>query len=327
MTLDAQLLALLREASTSGHSSADLAHELGVTRPTVLAHIRQLRALGYEIESSPHTGYRLQRTPDLLHSDDLQSRLGKVRVIGREIRVFRETTSTNDILEKLAGAGVREGSVVFAESQTAGRGRLGRKWHSPPYRGLWFSVLLRPTLRPQETTRLTILAATALARAIWLETGLAPRIKWPNDILLNGRKVAGLLTELSAEIDRVKYVVVGIGLDVNIGASAFPSDLRKIATSIQIELGAKVDRAALASAILRELDADYQRLRAGQFELIADEWEKLCTTLGHQVTIRIGPRRVEGVAESLDADGALLVRTEHGRIERIVGGDVTVESR
>ena len=327
MTIDAQLLTLLREPGTSGHSAADLAHKLGVTRPTVLAHFRQLRALGYEIESSPHHGCHLERSPDLLHADDLLSRLEKGRLIGREIRVFRETTSTNDLLEKLAGAGVREGYAVFAESQTAGRGRLGRKWHSPAFRGLWFSVLLRPNCRPHETTRVTILAATAVARAIGRETDLSPQIKWPNDILLNGRKVAGLLTELSAEIDRVKHVIVGIGLDVNIGTSAFPAELRKIATSLQIEAGGKVDRPALAAAILRELDADYRRLKAGNFESIADEWQEMCTTLGREVTIRIGPRTVQGVAESLDGDGALLVRTEHGRIERAMGGDVTVVAR
>ena len=268
----------------------------------------------------------MQRSPDLLHSDDLFSRLGKVRLIGRDIRVFRETTSTNDVLEKLASAGVQEGSVVFAEAQTAGRGRLGRKWLSPPYRGLWFSVLLRPDLRPLETTRLTILAATALARAIRLETNLTPQIKWPNDLLLDGRKVAGILTELRAEIDRVKHVIIGIGVDVNLTSNEFPAELRKTATSIRIESGAKADRAALAAAILRELDADYHRLRLGRFEAIADEWEKLCTTLGHAVTIRLGPRTIQGVAESLDNDGALLIRTQHGRLERVTGGDVTVES-
>lgn len=326
MNLDAQLLTQLRETAESGISGADLAQKLGVTRATVLAHIRLLRTHGYEIESSPHTGYQLQRSPDLLHSDDLFSRLGKVRVIGRDIRVFRETTSTNDVLEKLASAGVQEGSVVFAEAQTAGRGRLGRKWLSPPYRGLWFSVLLRPDLRPLETTRLTILAATALARAIRLETNLTPQIKWPNDLLLDGRKVAGILTELRAEIDRVKHVIIGIGVDVNLTSNEFPAELRKTATSIRIESGAKADRAALAAAILRELDADYHRLRLGRFEAIADEWEKLCTTLGHAVTIRLGPRTIQGVAESLDNDGALLIRTQHGRLERVTGGDVTVES-
>ena len=145
----------------------------------------------------------------------------KPRIIGRDIRVFEETTSTNDVIEKLARDGVKEGVVVFAESQTKGRGRLGRKWISPARKGLWFSILLRPDLRPQEATQLTVASATALRRAIQSETGLKPEIKWPNDILIGGRKVAGILTELSAELDRVQHVILGIGVDVNLGAANF----------------------------------------------------------------------------------------------------------
>src|SRR5207302_10900310 len=141
----------------------------------------ELRRLGYDIEASPHNGYRLLAAPDVLHADDLRSRLGQTKSIGRDIRVFQETTSTNDIIEKLARDGVKEGAVVFAESQTKGRGRLGRKWISPPRKGLWFSVLLRPQLRPELVTRLTIASATALARAIRSQTELRPEVKWPND--------------------------------------------------------------------------------------------------------------------------------------------------
>jgi len=220
---------------------------------------------------------------------------------------------------------VKEGVVVFAESQTKGRGRLGRKWLSPPYKGLWFSVLLRPNLRPSETTQLTVAAATALCRAIAAETGLHPDIKWPNDILVAGRKVAGILTELSAELDRVNYVVVGIGVDVNLGLAELPAELRKQATSLRIEADRAFSRADLATAILRELDNDYGRLCAGQFAAVADEWEARCQTIGCEVTIQIGDRRVQGRAESLGESGELLLRTEHGHLERISGGDVTVE--
>jgi BirA family biotin operon repressor/biotin-[acetyl-CoA-carboxylase] ligase len=251
--------------------------------------------------------------------------LGKTKVIGRDIRVFQETTSTNDVIEKLARDGVKEGVVVFAESQTRGRGRLGRKWMSPAKRGLWFSVLLRPDLRPQEATRLTVASATALRRAIESQTGLEPEIKWPNDILINGRKVAGILTELSGELDHIKYVVLGIGVDVNLGQGEFPAELRKLATSLKVELGKPVSRPELAVAILRELDHDYARITSGQFPAVADEWEEHGTTIGQEVTIRTGDRRIRGRAESLGEDGALLLRTEHGHLERIIGGDVTLE--
>jgi BirA family biotin operon repressor/biotin-[acetyl-CoA-carboxylase] ligase len=324
MTTDARILFALRE-NPDGVSGAELAEQLGISRAAVWARIEELRSLNYEIEAGPHFGYRLVNAPDALHADDLLARLGKTKVIGRDIRVFEQTTSTNDVIEKLARDGVKEGVVVFAESQTKGRGRLGRKWISPERKGLWFSILLRPDLRPQEATQLTVVSATALRRAIQVETGLKPEIKWPNDILVGGKKVAGILTELSAELDRVKHVILGIGVDVNLSAGEFPPELRKVATSLKIESGRAISRPDLAAAILRELDVDYALTCADQFAVIADEWEEQCATIGSNVTIQIGGRRVRGRAESLDDDGALLVRTEHGRLERITGGDVTLE--
>jgi BirA family biotin operon repressor/biotin-[acetyl-CoA-carboxylase] ligase len=325
MKIDSQILAGLRKAPESSLSGAELSHQLGISRAAIWAHIEELRALGYEIEATPHQGYRLVSCPDLLHADDLIARLGTTKVIGRDIQVFQETTSTNDVVEKLARDGVKEGVVVFAESQTKGRGRLGRKWMSPSKKGLWFSILLRPELRPVAATQLTIVAATALRRAIARHTGLSPEIKWPNDILVKGRKVAGILTELNAEVDRVKYVILGIGVDVNLNSGDFPIDLRKVATSLKAEFGKPLSRADLAIAILRELDHDYARVAAGRFTEVADEWESHCTTIGHEVAIRSGQREIHGQAEALGDEGALLVRTEHGHLEPVIGGDVTVE--
>jgi BirA family biotin operon repressor/biotin-[acetyl-CoA-carboxylase] ligase len=325
MTTDAEILTALHAVGDSAISGAELSQKLGLTRAAIWARVEELRRLGYEIEASPHVGYRLVSTPDVLHADDLFARLGQTRVVGRDIRVFHETTSTNDVIEKLARDGVKEGAVVFAESQTKGRGRLGRKWLSPSGKGLWFSVLLRPNLRPQEATRLTVAAATALRRAIQAETKLAPEIKWPNDLLLGGRKVAGILTEMSAELDRIKYLILGVGVNANLSASEFPAELRKFATSLKIEAGRAVARPALATAILRELDRDYARVCTGEFAAVADEWEQHCATLGQRVVIQLGDRKLRGRAESLDDDGALLLRTEHGHLERFTGCDVTVE--
>lgn len=325
MSLDAQILTALRSASSGAVSGAELSQKLGISRAAIWARIEDLRSLGYDIEASPHHGYRLLSAPDALHADDLISRLGKAKVVGRDIRVFQETTSTNDVIEKLARDGVKEGVVVFAESQTRGRGRLGRKWASPSKRGLWFSVLLRPDLRPQEATRLTVASATALRRAIASQTGLAPEIKWPNDILVHGRKVVGILTELSAELDHIKYVVLGIGVDVNLGLGDFAPELRKAATSLKAELGQPISRPELAVAILRELDRDYARVVSGQFAALADEWEQHCVTLGQRIVLRLADRQLRGRAEVLGDDGELLLRTEHGRLERIVGGDVALE--
>src|ERR1700744_4980705 len=266
MTTDAKILTALR-ANPDGVSGAQLAEQLAISRAAIWSRIEELRQAGYEIEAGPHFGYRLVNSPDALHADDLLAHLAgdptgpgtpaSPKIIGRDIRVFKETTSTNDVVEKLARDGVKEGVVVFAESQTRGRGRLGRKWVSPANKGLWFSILLRPVLRPQEMTQLTVASATALRRAIIAETGLRPEIKWPNDLLINGKKVAGILTELSAESDRVKHIILGIGVDVNLGAAEFPQELRKIATSLKIEAGKAISRADLAVEILRELDVDY----------------------------------------------------------------------
>ena len=324
VTTDAKILSALR-ASPDGVSGAQLAEQLAISRAAIWARIEELRRVGFAIEAEPHFGYRLVDEPDALLADDLIARLGDTQVIGRDIQVFEQTTSTNDVAEKLARDGVKEGAVVFAESQTKGRGRLGRVWMSPTRKGLWFSVLLRPELHPQNTTQLTVISATALRRAFKSTTGLTADIKWPNDLLIGGKKTAGILTEMSAEMDRVRHVILGIGVDVNQDADEFPPELRSIATSLKIEAGAAISRAELAVEILRELDADYARIRGGKFSEIADEWEDACVTIGKNVAVHVGERHFRGHAESLDDDGALLVRTEHGHLERVIGGDVMLE--
>jgi BirA family biotin operon repressor/biotin-[acetyl-CoA-carboxylase] ligase len=321
VTVDAKILCALREMA-GGVSGTELSRKLGMTRAGVWGHIAQLRALGYDIEASPHLGYRLLASPDALHADDLYSRLGPTRVMGREIHVFQETTSTNDVAGRLARGGAAEGAVVFAEAQSKGRGRLGRAWISPAGKGLWFTVLLRPDIAPGRATQLTVAAATALTRAIAVQTGIVPEIKWPNDILIRGRKVAGILTEMNAELDHVKDLLLGIGMDVNLKTGDFPASLRKMATSLQIETGQKVNRSELAVVILRELDHDYDLVKRGQFEVLAEQWQERCSTLGCQVCIRMGDRFIRGRAEAMDDDGALLVRGQHGHLERIIGGDV-----
>ena len=324
MNLDVKILSALREADETGIGAAILAARIGENSAAIGQRVAELCRLGYEIESTPHFGYRLLSAPDVLHADDLMSRLRQPRVIGRDIRVFHETSSTNDVIEKLARDGVHEGAVVFAESQTKGRGRLGRKWVSPAGQGLWFSVLLRPQLPPRSVTEITIAAATAVARAIRTQTGLSPQIKWPNDILLANKKAVGILTELAAELDRVRSVILGIGVDVNV--KEFPAEVGESATSLAAAAGREFVRAEIAAAILEELDTDYARIVRGEFAALAEEWEQQCITLARRVKIHIGDRTITGRAESLDNDGALLLRTDHGHLERIVGGDVTLEN-
>ncbi|ODU23422.1 MAG: biotin--[acetyl-CoA-carboxylase] ligase [Verrucomicrobia bacterium SCN 57-15] len=326
MTADAQILYALRNAGDEHVSGADLAEKLGISRAAVWARIEDLRKLGYDIHASPHGGYTLRFAPDLLNGDDLMAMVGPDSIIGRDIRVFEQTTSTNDLIDKLGRDGVKEGVVIFAESQSKGRGRLGRNWVSPKGKGLWFSILLRPPFPPQAATRITVCAATAVSRAIRNKTNLPAEIKWPNDILIRGKKVCGILTELSAELEKIKYIVLGIGLDVNFTSSDFSPELTPIATSLKIESGQEIARAELAAEILSQFNHDYQQVLSGNFETVADEWEHHCCTIGRQVEISTGDRRFEGRAESLDAEGALIVRTQHGHLERIIGGDVSLKS-
>ena len=317
----AQILAALR-STEHGVSGTDLCHQLGVSRAAVWSQIESLREVGFEIVASPHRGYQLVNSPNTLLADDIMSRLGKIDVIGREIIVLNQTTSTNDELEKAALNGHEEGLVVFAESQTHGRGRMGRRWSSPTGKGLWFSFLLRPKLAPGECTQLTAATATALTRAIRDKTYITPEIKWPNDLMFGGKKVAGILTEMSAELDNVRFVIVGIGINVNQTASEFPKEIQSTATSLKLAMGENISRTDLAIAILHELDEDYSRILRGKFSSIADEWAGNCSTLGKQVEINVGQRRLTGRAEALDESGALLLRTEHGRVEHVTGGDV-----
>jgi len=324
MSLDAAILKALRSSPSRGVSGADLSQQLGVSRAAVWARMEELRQLGYDISASPHFGYKLVSVPDVLHADDLLSRLDGKQVIGRDIHVFQSTTSTNDIVEKMARDGAREGVVVFAETQTQGRGRLGRKWVSPPKRGLWFSILLKPDLRPQSSTQITVGAAVALTRAIQARTSIVVETKWPNDLLIDGRKVAGILTELRAEPDKIKYLILGIGIDVNVRPEEFPEEIRHLATSLRAVTGHQVHRADLAEAVLRELDQVYRDICREDFTGVAQEWEQNCSTIGREVTVTFGEHTIHGIAESLDFDGALLVRSQHGHLERILGGEIHV---
>ena len=290
--------------------------------------LAELQQLGYTIESHPHFGYRLLASPDRLTADDIKAQL-KSNIIGSEILVFEETASTNDVIEQLAKSGAREGVVVFAESQRKGRGRHGRTWVSPRGKGLWFSMLLRPKLPPAATSRITVAASVAVARAIRQGCGVEARIKWPNDVILNGKKLAGILVETKSRIAAHEtglgdYLVLGIGMNVNCVAEDFPPEIAKIATSLQIETGRSQDRAALATQVLATLDERY-RAALTDFETIADEWAHLCTSLGKQIIVTMGRRRIEGFAQALDGDGALLLRMDSGHTERILSGDLAVE--
>jgi BirA family biotin operon repressor/biotin-[acetyl-CoA-carboxylase] ligase len=264
--------------------------------------------------------------PADLAPESIQRRL-RSKVIGRPLEVLGEIGSTNDRIMAAGRDGAPEGLAVIADRQTAGRGRLGRSWASPPGVGLYTSILLRPTLPTGQVPLLTLVAGLAVAEAIENVTGLAPRLKWPNDLLVDGKKVGGILTETASVESRVSYVAVGIGINVRQEAQDLPEEFRATATSLRLATGREVPRGNLAAEIYNGLDGWYQEFLAGRLETILAGGRERSAILGSPVDVLAGDERWSGLAEDLDADGALLVRKENGTVRRVVAGDVSIRVR
>ena len=316
------ILEMLRSRTGQFVSGEELGRQLNISRTAVSKQIQKLRQNGYDIESTVSQGHRLRCLPDLLRPEEVRPRL-TTRILGSELHYFSEIGSTNDEGKKCAIAGCPEGTLVITEAQQGGRGRLSRGWFSPKGRGIWMSVVLRPPFPPQEAPKCTLLAAVALNRAIREVNGIPCGIKWPNDILCNGRKLVGILTEMSAEMDAINHIVIGMGINVNIGADEIPPELREIATSIQIEKGGPVSRLDLLVRILECLEELYLDVRAGGFDAVLSAWRQVSFTLGRLVNVIAPDKSYQGTALDIDNDGALLVETAQGR-ERVLAGDVSI---
>ncbi len=302
-------------------SGEAISEALGVSRTAVWKQIRSLRELGYTIEAVPSRGYRLVTRPDSLLPAEIQADLG-TRCIGQHLIFLPQTDSTNRRAHELGEGGDPEGTVIIADQQSAGKGRLGRVWVSPPGVNLYASILLRPPLSPRFAPQLTFVSAVATAHAIAAVSGLSPRVKWPNDILLNGRKVAGLLNEMSAETERIHFVILGIGVNLNMNAEQFPERALYPATSVSLEAGQPVSRLAFVRELLRQLDTLYALFLEQGVAPILAAWEALCDLIGHPVEVDCHDRILHGTAEGLDPDGALRVRLANGQLERVLAGDV-----
>lgn len=315
------ILSLFRQTPDGFVSGERISDELGVSRTAVWKHISNLRQAGYQIEAIPSRGYQLQQSPDVLMPEAIQSGL-ECQLVGSRIISLDETDSTNLQACRLGDEGADDGLVVIADRQSSGKGRMGRQWESPGGVNLYASILLRPPVLPFEAPKLTFLSAVAVCRAIKNCTGLQPTVKWPNDILLNGDKVAGLLNEMSSETDQVHYVILGIGVNLNMRAEQFPADLRYPATSLAIATGKTVSRLAFTRSLLQELDALYQIYLAQGSVPIFAAWTELCDLTGKVVQVDCNNLLIEGKMVGLGDDGALLVRTSTGKIEAIYAGDV-----
>ena len=318
------VLELLREAGGCV-SGEKIAARLGVTRAAVWKKIAALREAGYDIASAPRSGYILRAAPDRLIEAEIAKDLGTA-LVGKKIICYDAVDSTNLVLKQLAHEGAEDGTVVVADSQGTGRGRMERHFFSPPGKGIWVSILLRPTFLPQDASKCTLMAAVAVARAME-RFGLRAAIKWPNDIIHEGRKLVGILTEMSAEMDRVDYVVIGIGINVNIAREDFPEELRDTATSLMQMKGTPLPRVAFLQELLRAVDVLYQEVQREGFAPVLAAWRKYAVTLGQTVRV-IGPagEEFEGVAADIDADGALFVDTKMGR-RRVLAGDVSIRPK
>ncbi|MFH1655708.1 MAG: biotin--[acetyl-CoA-carboxylase] ligase [Candidatus Omnitrophota bacterium] len=304
--------------SDSYISGEDLSRIFDISRAGIWKHIQELRRDGYEIDAVPHLGYRLKNAPDKLLPDEIKFGLD-TKIIGKDIYHYEIANSTMDIAFNLALDSSPEGTVVCAESQHKGRGRLGRSWLSPKSKGVYLSIILRPSFIPSETPKLTLLAAVAVAEAIREVSGLTPQIKWPNDLLLNEKKVGGILTELNAEMDRTKFVILGIGINVNTKKSSLPAG----AISLKEEKKESVSRVELTKAILRNIDMLYSLFQKEGFSPIIEKWRDLSSTLGKRVKVSSQNKQIEGEALDIDKDGGLLIRKDSGFIEKIYAGDLT----
>lgn len=296
---------------------------LGISRMAVHKRIEGLRALGIEIEARSNRGYRLVRPGDVLAAP-LLSRELTTAWAGRPMRCLPQVASTNLVLKEMAEQGAPHGQLVLAETQEAGRGRRGRGWVSQPWLGLWSSLLVRPPVPPAQASGLTVLAAMAVCDAVSSVYALDPGIKWPNDVVLSGRKLTGILVELHADLDSIYWAVVGVGINVNHAAKDFPEELRDKATSLALVLGRQMDRGPLLRAYLTAFEARYQQWIDGGFAALEPDYRRYSRTLGQTVRVESLDKVFIGTAEELDELGALLVRREDGTMERVLAGDVSV---
>lgn len=316
----ASLLTLFANNATIAISGARIAREIGVSRSTVWRWIEHLRDVGVVVKGRPHTGYFLERVPDILTPDLLRQGL-KGSLFGKRIYHFFRTDSTNRVGMELGYAGEPEGAVIVAEEQSAGRGRAGRSWQSERAAGIYATLLLRPRISPVQAPLLTMMAGLSSRAAIQAQTGLQLDLKWPNDLMLDGRKAGGILTEMYADTTMVRFVIVGIGINVN--QERFHGELSSNATSLYAKTGKQQSRLELLTRLLREFESDYNRfLREGAKSVIGRFAEASSYVVGKRVRVSNGFESFTGVTCGMSSEGLLQVEREDGQVITVIAGDV-----
>ncbi|MBR1781134.1 MAG: biotin--[Oscillospiraceae bacterium] len=317
------ILSILRENPERYCSGEEISRVLGVSRAAVSKAVAGLRREGYVISSVTNRGYRLEAEPDRLTEEGIRAHL-RGGVLGGDLRVFGTIDSTNNYLKRAALEGAPDGTVAVADEQTAGRGRLGRSFQSPPGIGVYLSFLLRPDILPERAVNLTACTAVAMCDALERAIGIRPQIKWTNDVLLNRRKVCGILTEMSVEGETgaLQYIVIGIGVNCNQRLEDFPEDIRDIAGSVAMATGARCDRSRLTAEIINAMNEMYADWLRGKWDV--NRYRADCATLGREVRVIRASGERSAVAEAVDDDFGLVVRYEDGTRETIFSGEVSV---
>lgn len=319
----AQILHYLRKHAPEPVSGEDISVKLGVSRTAVWKHIQALKAEGYEIVSVAKKGYILKSTPDVLSPEELVAHM-RTEWVGHNIEYVKTVDSTNEKAKKLAAEGCPDGTVVVSEEQTGGKGRLSRGWFSPAGRGIWCSVIFKPPFLPQEASKCTLLAAVAVIKALNKHKGVNATIKWPNDILLDGKKLVGILTEMSAEFGHINYIVIGTGINTDIPRSLLPEDLKDLAVSVADVAEDKVNRAEIMADYLFNLEELYTKAVNEGFACILDEWRKYAGTIGQEVKVMAPEETYYGTAIDIDHEGMLLVERSDGTVAKVIAGDVSI---
>ena len=322
MSTKDQLLLYLKERKGNWVSGEALSNKIAVSRSAVWKHICKLREKGYVIKSSPKKGYLLRKASDLLLPNEIRDGLDTIVFGKRDIVYFTETDSTNTRAKDLAVRGAPEGTLVICEKQTKGRGRKGRSWFSPSQGGIYTSLILKPSISPSEAPKITLLTAVVVAETLRSLTGLSAIIKWPNDILINGKKIAGILTEMSTEMDSIDHIVVGLGLNVN--TPDFPDDIREKATSLFIETGKYFPRVRFIQEYLKWYEEYYEIFKRTGFEPVIKRWKELTNMIGQQITVEMVSKKYSGKVQDIDKDGVLILKDNNGKCHRIFSGDVTL---
>lgn len=298
-------------------SGDQISKNLGISRQGLWKHIQELKDFGYEIEAVPHLGYRLQSCPDKLFPWEVWRNL-HTKFMGKKIEYFDYLSSTMNLAMQLGMQGAAHGTLVLAESQTKGRGRLGREWFSPKHKGIYLSLILRPAISPVASPILTLLSAVSICESVKKVCALDAQIKWPNDVLIHNKKLAGILTEMNAEVDKVNFVVIGIGLNVNNDKKSLIAQ----ATSLKEQLDEQVNRIALLQELLSRIEENYFLLEKKGNKAIIDKWRNFTLTLGKRVKVYCQDKHLEGMAQDIDVDGSLLIRKDSGVIAKVTSGDV-----